>query len=256
MAPQRRRWPFKQLIPPALVLAAGFFVASRPRSTPPTVLRVPVEGVRRRDLVSTFGAPRDGGRRKHEGADTFSRKGTPVVAAAPGRVVRIGNDRLGGQVVSVLGAGNRVYYYAHLDSWAEGLKLGQRVGAGDPLGAVGNTGNARTTPPHLHFAIFQIGLFTTHAIDPVPSLRVANERDQRLMPFKDPRSARTTNDSIASVDPCAGNNTLTPTRAENDASRDRSAGRSPADFARPPSAPSSLHGPATCAGRVDRICPS
>jgi peptidoglycan LD-endopeptidase LytH len=188
MAARRRRWPYKRLIPPTLVLAAALFVASRPRSTPPTVLRVPVEGVRRRDLVSTFGAPRDGGRRKHEGADIFSKKGTLVVAAAPGRVVRIGNDRLGGRVVSVLGAGNRVYSYAHLDRWAEGLKVGQRVGAGDPLGTVGNTGNARTTPPHLHFAIFQLGLFTTHAMDPVPSLRVGHERDERLMPSREPSS--------------------------------------------------------------------
>jgi peptidoglycan LD-endopeptidase LytH len=126
-------------------------------------LAYPVQGVRR--VADTWGAPRPGDR-KHQGQDLFARKGTPVVAAARGYVVRIADSGLGGKHVFVAGAGSRNYYYAHLDRFAEGLHVGQFVAVGDRIGYVGNTGNARTTPPHLHFGIYGPG----GAINPYPLL--------------------------------------------------------------------------------------
>lgn len=116
---------------------------------------VPVAGVRGRDIASTWGAARSGGR-KHRGADIFAPKGTPVVAATDGVVVRIGLDRLGGNVVYLLGEGLTIQYYAHLDSWEPSLSEGQHVKQGAVLGTVGNTGNAATTPPHLHFGVSRV----------------------------------------------------------------------------------------------------
>jgi murein DD-endopeptidase MepM/ murein hydrolase activator NlpD len=86
-------------------------------------------------------------------------------------VWKVGQDPLGGNVVTVLGDGPAFYYYAHLDGFAVGLKRGDRVQAGTALGSVGNTGNARTTPPHLHFGVYRIGAFRTRAVDPARLLR-------------------------------------------------------------------------------------
>lgn len=119
---------------------------------PPARWTVPVAGVRGRDIASTWGAPRSGGR-KHRGADIMAKKGTPVIAATDGVIAWIGEDRLGGNVVYLFGEGLTLQYYAHLDRWAPGLRVRQHVKAGDRLGDVGNTGNAATTPPHLHFGV-------------------------------------------------------------------------------------------------------
>lgn len=116
---------------------------------------VPVAGIRGQDIESTWGAERSGGR-KHQGADIFAPKGTAVVAATDGVVVSVGIDRLGGNVVFLLGEGLTIQYYAHLDTWEPGLREGQHVKQGDRLGTVGNTGNAATTPSHLHFGISRV----------------------------------------------------------------------------------------------------
>lgn len=136
----------------------------------PKQMVVPVEGLDPKHLVSTWQAPRSGGRR-HEGADLFAKRGTTVVSAVNGQVWRVGHDSLGGQVVWVLGEGRTLYYYAHLDAFADGLHTGQHVKRGDTLGFVGNTGNARTTPPHLHFGMYRVGLSGIRAQDPVPPLK-------------------------------------------------------------------------------------
>lgn len=94
-----------------------------------------------------------------------------MLSATRGEVWRVGLDPLGGRVVTVLGDGPALYYYAHLDDWAEGLKVGQRVERGTLLGIVGNTGNARTTPPHLHFGVYRVGLISSTAVDPAPLLK-------------------------------------------------------------------------------------
>lgn len=122
-------------------------------------LRFPLDGLTATAVQSGFGAVRDGGRRDHEGIDIFAPRGTPVAAVADG-VARADTNGLGGNVVWLRGNG-RTFYYAHLDRQA--IEGTVRVRAGDVLGYVGNTGNARTTAPHLHF-----GIYDGDAIDPLP----------------------------------------------------------------------------------------
>ena len=131
----------------------------------PTSLPVPVRGVEARALRDTWGGARSGGRR-HEGIDIFAKRGTAVVSATEGVVLRVGTNRLGGQVVWVLGPGGQRHYYAHLDRYAD-IENGQRVRPGTILGYVGTTGNAAGTPPHLHYGIYETG----GAINPYPLLR-------------------------------------------------------------------------------------
>lgn len=105
-------------------------------------------------VQSFWGASRDAGRRSHEGIDIFAARGTPVVAATEGRISSTGNKGLGGKQVWLRDRkrGNSLYY-AHLDSII--ATPGMKVSRGDTLGLVGNSGNARTTAPHLHFGIYK-----------------------------------------------------------------------------------------------------
>ena len=137
---------------------------------PDTALRMPVAGVRVAHVANTWGAARDGGR-FHEGQDIFAPVGTPVYAATSGYVYRIETRDRGGRVVWVAGAGGRRYYYAHLDDWAE-IEEGMPVTTDTVLGYVGNTGNAATTPPHLHFGIYSGSRRTCdrQVYDPLPLL--------------------------------------------------------------------------------------
>ena len=129
-------------------------------------LAFPVEGYSMRGVQSIFGADRDGGRRSHAGIDIFARRGTPVLATSAGRVNRVGITNLGGKVVWVRDpVRNSNIYFAHLDS--QYVRNGDQVQIGDTLGFVGNTGNARTTPPHLHFGIYRS---REGAVDPYPFL--------------------------------------------------------------------------------------
>lgn len=131
-------------------------IVSRP------TLAFPVQGKDSKDILSLYGVDRDGGARRHEGVDIFATRGTPVVAAAEGRVTRVSVTPRGGKVVWLSDLRNRQnLYYAHLD--AQLVQVGQHVKVGDTLGLVGNTGNAITTTPHLHFGIYKYG---EGAIDP------------------------------------------------------------------------------------------
>ena len=132
---------------------------------PPRTLPVPVQGVAMRAVRDTFGAPRPGDR-KHQGIDIFAPRGTPVLSTTRGIVARIGENSLGGTVVWVLGPGGDRHYYAHLNSVAD-IKTGQRIVLGDVLGTVGTTGNARGTPPHLHYGVYRRA---SGAINPFPLL--------------------------------------------------------------------------------------
>jgi len=136
-------------IQPALGAAARYDVeiASSP------LLAFPVQGVDGAAIWSGFGAERDGGRRAHRGVDIFAARGTPVLAATDGFVTRVETTLVGGNVIWMQPLfGNMRVYYAHLsEQWVE---PGEFVTAGQPLGAVGNTGNASTTPPHLHFGVY------------------------------------------------------------------------------------------------------
>jgi murein DD-endopeptidase MepM/ murein hydrolase activator NlpD len=137
---------------------------------PDQALAMPVQDVRKEQVSNTWHAAR-GTDRLHEGQDIFAARGTAVLSATDGFIVKIGENSLGGQTVSVIGAGGRVYYYAHLDSYAPGIAEGDSVTTRTVLGYVGTTGNAAGTPPHLHFGVYSPG----GAVNPLPLL---NNRPQ------------------------------------------------------------------------------
>jgi murein DD-endopeptidase MepM/ murein hydrolase activator NlpD len=105
-------------------------------------------------------------------------RGTPVLATADGEIVRIGRNRLGGKIIYQLSADKKlVFYYAHLDHYANGLRVGDQVRQGDVIAYVGNTGNAGKNY-HLHFSIIAVKdpsnpkkLWKGPSINPYPLLR-------------------------------------------------------------------------------------
>jgi len=168
------------IVEPALRIAV--FTARLASRPPPISLPLPVGTAAIRD---SWQAPRSGGRR-HEGIDLFAPEGTPVRSTTIGLVARVGSNRLGGKVVWVIGPGGQRHYYAHLARFAA-IHAGQPIAAGDLLGHVGTTGNARGTPPHLHY-----GIYTTRgAINPYPLLRAGtvNETLKYSSPRRKPGSS-------------------------------------------------------------------
>jgi murein DD-endopeptidase MepM/ murein hydrolase activator NlpD len=129
----------------------------------PKTLALPIGGVPPGALRDTWGAARSGGRR-HQGIDIFAPKGTPVRSTTRGLVFRVGRNKLGGNVVWIFGPGRQMHYYAHLDRFGE-FEPGDLVMPGDIVGYVGDTGNARGTPPHLHYGVYTPG---AGAINPFP----------------------------------------------------------------------------------------
>lgn len=139
--------------------------------TPDPTLLMPVAGVKVADVIDSWKAARSFSR-QHEGQDIFAPLGTPVRSATDGYIWRISERVLGGKSVTVVGDGGMRYYYAHLSRYAD-IREGERVTPRTLLGFVGKSGNARTTPPHLHF-----GLSTGNPLrcerrvfDPLPRLR-------------------------------------------------------------------------------------
>lgn len=130
-------------------------------------LMIPVSGLSFRDLRDSWGEPRDGGKRSHKGIDIFAPKGREVLAVADGYISYIGTQPKGGRCLWLVNDAGISFYYAHLDKWAAGLYEGMEVKKGELLGYVGNTGNAVTTPPHLHFGVVENDV----AINPYPLLR-------------------------------------------------------------------------------------
>lgn len=130
--------------------------AERPAEAVAGDLLVPVLNVRAADLSDTFTDERGDGLRLHEAIDIMAPTGTTVIAAAPGRIEKLFRSKAGGNTIYVRSQdGETIYYYAHLDEYAEGLNEGQRIRRGQRLGAVGSTGNASDEAPHLHFAILR-----------------------------------------------------------------------------------------------------
>ena len=115
-------------------------------------------------VTNSFGAPRGGGTRRHQGNDIMASSGTPIRAVNSGTITRTGNGGLGG-IALYLWDGSTEFYYAHLSRLS--VSSGQHVSAGQLVGANGSTGNAAGGPPHLHFEIHPGG---GAAIDPYPSL--------------------------------------------------------------------------------------
>ena len=122
----------------------------------PGQLMVPVQGVKASALTDTFDQPR-GNQRHHEALDIMAPKGTPVVAAADGKVVKLFTSKPGGLTVYQFDPSEKyAYYYAHLDRYADGLQEGMVLKRGDVLGYVGVTGNSDPNAPHLHFAVVEL----------------------------------------------------------------------------------------------------
>ena len=118
------------------------------------LLAVPIAGVARASIRDSWGDPRDNGLRLHHGTDIMAPGGTPVIAAAPGIVEKLWTSAAGGITLYVRSPHRDwTYYYAHLSGYAPGLHEGQVVNTGDPLGFVGDTGNAGAGNYHLHFGL-------------------------------------------------------------------------------------------------------
>lgn len=177
------------IVLPALVLAAACG-APRVRPAPePAIARsadveylllrqliVPVRGVAQSDILDTFLDKRGArGERVHEAVDIMAPRGTPVLSADDGLVLKLRRSSAGGTTVYAIDGGERyIYYYAHLDRYRDGLREGMKLSKGDVIGYVGTTGNAPDHVPHLHFAILRIGAdrkwWTGTPIDPRPLL--------------------------------------------------------------------------------------
>lgn len=155
---------------------------------PDRTITMPLPEISKKQISDTWHAPR-GVDRLHEGQDIFAPLGTPIYSATGGYVFNVGEDNLGGQTVSVVGAGGRIYYYAHLDSYAPTIAEGDRVTTRTILGFVGTSGNAAGTPPHLHFGVYD----PTGAINPLPLLTerppapLANNRSTKSPPSQQQR---------------------------------------------------------------------
>ncbi len=150
-----KKWSL--LIPVLLFAFSSFAIDKRPprtktaRTNVSKALVFPVAGSKSK-IRDLWGASREGGIRRHKGIDIHARKGTPVVAVCDGVIVERNQTLIGGKTLWLKSAGfGWKAYYAHLDKQL--VKEGQHVKKGQVIGTVGNTGNARTTPSHLHYGI-------------------------------------------------------------------------------------------------------
>ncbi len=142
----------------------------------PTGLVMPVDGVQPSDLTDTFGDPRGAdGERGHGALDIMAPRGTAVLAAADGRIEKLFESERGGHTIYIRSPnGRNIYYYAHLDTYAPGVREGLAVRAGERIGTVGSSGDADPAGPHLHFEISRVAPGATwyegQPINPYPLL--------------------------------------------------------------------------------------
>jgi len=140
----------------------------------PGELRIPVMGVGANELRRDFTQPRGGGR-SHGAIDIRAPHGTPVIAALDGTIRKLFTSRDGGiTIYQTDPEEEKIYYYAHLDRYARGLREGDKVARGTVIGYVGTSGNAPAGAPHLHFAVMKLPptkeWWKGDAIDPYPLL--------------------------------------------------------------------------------------
>lgn len=142
----------------------------------PAGMAIPVAGVKPSQLADTFTQARAGGARVHDAIDIMAPSGTPVLAAAPGRLEKLYFSKGGGGVTAYVRSmdGKWSYYYAHLQDYAPGLTEGMPIRRGQRLGRVGYTGNASPAGPHLHFAVNRMskgdGFWQGSPVNPYPLL--------------------------------------------------------------------------------------
>lgn len=147
------------------------------RAPAPTIGRLvlPVQGVRPSALTDDWGEARGDGARVHHAIDILAPAGTPVLAAADGTIEKLFQSKLGGTTIYERSADSGIiYYYAHLDRYAPTLVEGQKVKAGQQIAAVGSTGDAAASAPHLHFEIHRVapgeGWWQGAEVNPFPLL--------------------------------------------------------------------------------------
>lgn len=138
-------------------------------------LIVPVAGVKPVQLQDTFGDSRSEGR-AHDAIDIPAAAGTPVLAAADGQIVKLFQSERGGTTIYQLSTNKKlIFYYAHLQSYADGLYEGKMVRQGEVIAYVGDTGNAGPGNYHLHFSIMVVSdpkrYWEGVNINPYPLLR-------------------------------------------------------------------------------------
>lgn len=139
-------------------------------------LSFPTSSKKSSSIQSYWGDGRDNNARKHEGVDIFGGFRSPVLAIADGTVTRVNENNLGGKVVWLRPKGkDYTIYYAHLDEQI--ATAGQDVKIGDTIGLMGNTGNARSTPTHLHFGIYTLG----GAINPLPFIDPVTKTPAKIL---------------------------------------------------------------------------
>ena len=144
-------------VPPQAPPAVQALVEDAPDTLVERGLVIPVEGVRRIDLIDTFEDKR-GEFARHEAIDIMAKAGTPVYAVDDGTIRKLFLSEKGGITVYHFGPAEKYcFYYAHLDRYASGLAEGQRISKGDLIGYVGSSGNASPDAPHLHFGITELG---------------------------------------------------------------------------------------------------
>jgi murein DD-endopeptidase MepM/ murein hydrolase activator NlpD len=153
-------------------------ISEDPSATPsaigPTGLLLPVAGVRAEQLVDTYADARSEGR-VHDAIDIMAPRGTPVFAASDGTVAKLFASERGGLTIYEFDPTSTwVYYYAHLDRYADGLAEGQALRRGDVIAYVGSSGNASPDAPHLHFEVSRLGpekrWWQATPVDPYPLL--------------------------------------------------------------------------------------
>lgn len=148
----RRDGTYSLRLQPELLRGGSFKVIIRELPS----LGFPVKGKNSRSIASFFGDPRDGGSRDHHGVDIFAPRHTPVLAPSDATVSRVGEGDIGGRYVWLYDSKRSMHlYFAHLET--REVERGDQVLAGQLIGTVGNSGNARTTSPHLHFGIYRNG---------------------------------------------------------------------------------------------------
>ncbi len=117
---------------------------------------LPVAGADMSRVDDTFNDGRDGGERTHHAIDILAPRGTPILSADDGRILRMSTSTLGGICMYTVDPDGRlVYYYAHMERYNDAMSPGRAIVKGDTLGFVGTTGNAPKDTPHLHFQVMR-----------------------------------------------------------------------------------------------------
>lgn len=143
-----------------LMIGAGRIKSSTTRSSDEAYLisrhiLLPVAGADPSQIQDSFNEGRDGDR-KHRAIDILAPRGTPILSADDGRILRMSKSSLGGITMYTIDADARlVFYYAHMDRYNKAMHPGQVISRGDTLGYVGTTGNAPKNVPHLHFQVMR-----------------------------------------------------------------------------------------------------